>query len=141
MQEIQKVVQRQTVQKTIVWKTIQSMNQHPCAEDVFLEVHKQYEQISRATVFRILNDLAIEGKIRRLHTPYGADCYDYKMEDHWHIQCSECGDLIDIASEKTNLSDYPSKMNGFEIKSFTIIYEGLCPECQKKENADSISNI
>jgi Fe2+ or Zn2+ uptake regulation protein len=127
--------QRQTVQKTIVWETIQSMHTHPSAEEVYAEIHKKYEQVSRATVFRILNDLAKEKKILHLHMPYSADRYDYRLDKHWHIQCLECGKTADVPAGDVEDKDWAVENNieGYKLTGFLVVYEGICPQCQQKE--------
>jgi Fe2+ or Zn2+ uptake regulation protein len=125
---------RQTIQKTIVWDTIQTLHNHPSADDVYEKIHKKYEQISRATVCRILNDLAKEGKMLRLHMPYSADRYDYRVEKHWHIQCHECGKVIDVPAKVNDAIDYLDNNHGFKITGFLVVYEGICKDCQKKSS-------
>jgi Fe2+ or Zn2+ uptake regulation protein len=133
---MEKTARRQTIQKKLVWETIQSMHDHPRAEDVYLELHKKYENIGRATVFRILSDLAHDGKIVRVRAPYGADCYDYKTQHHWHIQCVKCGALVDIPAQEIEMMPSPTALNGFQVSGYTLVYEGLCPDCQKSCSKD-----
>jgi Fe2+ or Zn2+ uptake regulation protein len=128
--------QRNTLQKKILWDTIQSMRNHPSAQEVYEEISKKNLCISRASVFRILNDLSLEGKIIRLRLPYGSDCYDYKTENHWHIQCKSCGQVCDTVEGQDNFTQKPKELNGFEITGFTITYEGICPRCQKKQKGE-----
>ena len=129
---MEKTAKRQTIQKKLVWDTIQSMHEHPSAEAVYTEIHKKYESIGRATVFRILSDLAIDGKIVRVRAPYGADCYDYKTQHHWHIQCVKCGALMDVPAQEIGMSLPANSKNGFKVNGYTLVYEGICPNCQAK---------
>jgi len=132
MKEINK---RATIQKTIVWNMIQSMHNHPCAETVYQEIVKTNKNISRATVFRILNDLAKENKITRIHSPYGADCYDYKTYSHYHAQCSNCKSIADIEIEDIKIPALPIENANFTIKGFSIMYEGICSNCKNVNEA------
>ncbi|MDR0486386.1 MAG: transcriptional repressor [Elusimicrobiota bacterium] len=131
-----KTAKRNTLQRSIVWETIQQMANHPSAEEVFEKIREMHPRIGRATVFRNLGELARSKKIKRLHMPYSADCYDFKTAPHCHIQCSRCGSISDIASQKISY-DTPKSICGYKVTGFTLAYEGLCPNCQKyNETAD-----
>ncbi|MDR0822206.1 MAG: transcriptional repressor [Endomicrobium sp.] len=124
---------RITIQKTIVREKVMSMFNHPCAEEVFLEIYKEHPHISKATVFRILNDLAAEKKVKMLRVPYGANCFDYKTEPHYHIQCSKCESVEDVEVSDMQIPQSPLGTNGFTVTGYTLVYEGICPHCQSKK--------
>ena len=52
---------RNTIQKKLVHEALLRLNNHPTAEEIFAEVGSVYTQISRGTVYRILNQLAEQG--------------------------------------------------------------------------------
>ncbi|MDR3048636.1 MAG: transcriptional repressor [Elusimicrobiota bacterium] len=122
---------RMTIQKMIVEKKVMSMKNHPCAEEVFQEIYKEHPHISKATVFRILSDLADSEKIYRLHTPYGANCFDYRTDPHYHIQCSKCESVEDIEVRDVQIPQNPLETNGFTVTGYTLVYEGICPHCKE----------
>jgi Fe2+ or Zn2+ uptake regulation protein len=125
------LLKRNTVQKTFVWDTIQSITTHPSAETVFEKIRQQQGKVSRATVFRLLDGLAKDGKISRVRTPYGADCYDFRTDPHGHVQCTKCGRIIDVDIPGSTLSERPADAQGFTLTGVSIVYMGRCSECQK----------
>lgn len=64
-------VQRNTLQKEIVKRTVKGMRNHPSAQEVYNEVLRHYPGISKATVYRILNLLSESGEILRVKNPDG----------------------------------------------------------------------
>ncbi|WP_302826798.1 Fur family transcriptional regulator, partial [Anaerofustis stercorihominis] len=80
---------RNTIQKKIIFNTLKSMKEHPSAQEVYEKVHEKHSTISRATVFRVLNNLASLGHLNRLRMPDMPDLYDYKTTGHYHIKCRE----------------------------------------------------
>jgi Fe2+ or Zn2+ uptake regulation protein len=123
-------LKRKTIQKTAVWDTIQSLNTHPSAESVFQEIQNRNRKISRATVFRLLNGFSDEGQLLRLRMPYGPDCYDHRIEKHSHIQCTKCGAVADVFADGLTNLDKPANLCGYKLTGMSIVYEGLCPQCQ-----------
>ncbi|MEG2982634.1 MAG: transcriptional repressor [Raoultibacter sp.] len=122
---------RNTVQRTLVLQAVQSLHDHPTSADVYEVVRSQYPTISRATVYRNLGVLATQGEVLRVEVPNGADRYDFNHEDHYHIQCRLCGNIYDV--DMPPLDNLPARIadkHGFEIESYQIIFEGVCPSCQ-----------
>lgn len=126
---------RNTIQKKIIFNTLKEMKEHPSAQEVYEEVHGKHSTISRATVFRVLNNLAEAGHLFRIKIPGCADCYDYKTINHYHIKCSECNKISNMDS--SFLEDPIIKANeytNYKITGYTLIFEGICNECQKNNN-------
>jgi Fe2+ or Zn2+ uptake regulation protein len=62
---------RNTRQRQLVLEEVRSRHDHPTAEQIFDEVHKVDEHLSRATVYRNLHLLADEGIILSIKAPGG----------------------------------------------------------------------
>ncbi len=74
---------RNTVQRQIVLQAVLRMHDHPTADTVYAAVAADHPSISKATVYRNLNQLASQGEIRRVAVPNGADRYDFNLEEHY----------------------------------------------------------
>lgn len=128
-------MQRNTLQCSLVLKTVQELKCHATAEEVYSAVYNQYPNISKTTVYRNLNELANEGKIRKLEIPGQADHYDHIFSQHYHIRCLNCGKVFDIDLDKIiDLQSSIKNAFGFAVKGYDLIFKGICPKCQKKEN-------
>lgn len=122
---------RNTHQKQQVFKVLKSLRgEHPTADDVYKQVSQAIPSISRATVFRILNNLAAEGTINQLRTPDLLNRYDDWILPHHHLLCSSCRKVIDLeTSELKNFSNLPSEIAGCKVTGVDLVFRGLCPKC------------
>lgn len=130
---------RDTLQKKIVYETVTSMHSHPSADEVYCMVQKKHDSISKATVYRILGNLAEAGRIQRVRVFDGADRFDFNISSHYHMKCLECGRVFD--AEIPYLDALPEKLtnlNGFKICSCTVLFEGFCTECMQRKDVDKI---
>lgn len=125
---------RNTKQRNIVFSAVMALKNHPSADEVFHYIYQDHPSISRATVYRNLNRLAIEGTIKKVDIPSGADRFDYRLDDHYHFQCLSCGKVYDVNKEDVSGAQMAvNEDHGFDISSVDIVFKGLCPDCSKKK--------
>ena len=74
---------------------VTELQQHPTAEQVFLEMKREHPSIALGTVYKHLNALAEEGLLHRITESGSPDRYD-RTERHDHMICSRCGKIEDI---------------------------------------------
>lgn len=130
---------RNTIQRTLVYEAVNTLHSHPTADEIFDEVGRVHPAISRATVYRNLNVLAEDGKIRRLPVPGGADRYDHVTEPHYHVRCEVCGRVFDVDMEiLEDVHSHIRDARGFRFLGYDIIFRGVCPECLCKEQKGNV---
>ena len=61
----------------------------------------------------------------------GADHFDHQTFPHYHVHCSECGKVADVAMPVEELVDMLSDTSGYKIMGYSLQFDGLCPECAK----------
>lgn len=121
---------RNTIQRELIFKAVMALACHATADEVYAAVSRQHPTISRATVYRNLNVLAEEGKIRKLAIPEGADRFDQVVEEHYHLRCERCGRVFDVEMDcQINLECHIHTMAGFVITGHDLTFRGICPEC------------
>lgn len=126
---------RNTFQKQLIRDTVMSMHEHPTADDVYDAIKEKCPTISRATVYRVLNNLANEAQVRRVSLPSAADRYDFTLKNHYHIKCTVCGKIDDsFFPYKDDIGIDIKDNNGYKITGHTIMFEGICPQCLSKQN-------
>lgn len=107
---------------------------HPTADSVYMNVRKEFPNISLGTVYRNLTLLADLGEILRLRLGDGTDHFDYTTDPHYHFMCNECGSVMDL--EMKNLDEIESiasaNFDG-EIAGHVTYFNGTCGHCLKKE--------
>ena len=133
------VQRRNTIQKKLVLDAVQSLQNHPTAEEVYRHIIKTYKNISKGTVYRNLNMLVEEDVIQKVMVMDGADRFDHTMTDHNEIRSDLCGNVYDVPAEAGELADRMISMDtdflkksGFTVSGHEIIFRGICPYCSKK---------
>ena len=108
-------------------------NEFVNADDIEKFLKKRNISIGLTTIYRYLNSLEKQGKVRveyREHTKY----YQYISEEcnnHYHLQCKKCGKLIHLHCEEIEgLKEHIAKEHNFEIDSMATIM-GICATCNR----------
>lgn len=122
---------RNTIQRMVVYQTVNKLKNHATAEDIYFEVRKDYPHISKGTVYRNLNKLCDEGEIKRRRVPGEADRYDHICSDHYHGKCLRCGKIMDLdIAYHPEFDDLPNLKSGFRVVGHDIVFHGICEECE-----------
>lgn len=122
---------RNTVQRDLVLQAVTALHTHPTADEVYLMITEKYPSISKATVYRNLNLLAEEGRIRKISVPAGADRYDFHAAPHYHIRCVRCGQVFDVDMPyQPQIHEKIRDTHGFFIQGHDIVFQGICPQCK-----------
>jgi Fur family peroxide stress response transcriptional regulator len=124
-----------TVQRRVILETMVSRDDHPTAEQIYEAVQERVPEISRATVYRVLESLVQLGAIGRAHHLGTAIRFDSNTSHHHHMVCVRCNRVIDF--EDTRLNDLPlpdRSGTGFRTTDYSIHFTGLCAECQQADD-------
>lgn len=125
--------QRNTKQRQLVLETVQSRKDHPTVDTIYTDVREKDGKISRGTVYRNLNILA-EGKEITQVKILAADRYDFRRDNHYHIICTSCGTVCDAPiGYNEGFDKIIEAETGFYIDRHRTVFEGICPECAKKQ--------
>ncbi len=131
-----------TKQKDIILSFLKSnYKEHFTVEDLHDMLKSSGNKVSKSTIYRYLDKLELEGKVRKyVLKEQSSACYEYveNPEDdntHFHIQCSECGDLLNIDCNyfKEMISHVMAHHN-FNIDYSKTVFYGTCCKCSKNEN-------
>jgi Fe2+ or Zn2+ uptake regulation protein len=121
---------RNTKQKGVILEALTRLNCHASASMVYKEVKKDNPTISRATVFRVLSEQAEDGNLLRIHFTGEDDRFDITLKPHYHISCSRCGYVADVAlTDMKEPENYVTDSMGFLVQSHNLEFIGLCPRC------------
>ncbi len=132
MEEI-KAGQRNTRQRHEVYETVVAHHDHPTADEIYLDLRNRDDKISRGTVYRNLNLLSESEEINHIRVP-GVDRFDSRLDRHYHMICSVCGKVVDVPLDYQDAFDEEIEARtGFAVKRHRMVFEGICPDCRKKE--------
>lgn len=121
---------RNTIQRSLVLETVQELQCHATAEEIYDTIVKKHANISRGTVYRNLNLLSDIGQIRKMEMPSGADRFDHQCHKHYHARCIKCGRVFDVEMEViADLEKNIKNTHGFEFIEHDLIFKGICLEC------------
>ena len=125
---------RKTFQKALTLDAVREMKSHPTADQVYAYVSEKYPEISRATVYRNLNQLSEAGEILRFKNPCGADHFEPLTEPHYHFMCKKCGEILNIklAFDIDVLANNCQDKARCIVTDHLLVFEGICEKCCNK---------
>ncbi len=125
------MIRRNTIQCALVLEVVNKLGCHPTADEIYDELVKEHQSISRATVYRNLQRLCEIGDIRKREIPGGADHFDHLCSNHYHARCIKCGRVFDVDMEYiADIEKSIKDTHGFVFNGHDIVFKGICSECK-----------
>lgn len=120
-------MQRKTRQRSAIVELLQQRNYHPTAEEIHEAVKQKVHSISLGTVYRNLEQLVEEDLVIRIDGP-GAARYEGRHEDHLHLHCLSCGEIVDLwpSGDVINRDTLPQD---FQVCDYDLLLYGCCNRC------------
>lgn len=122
-----------TAQRLAVYRAIET-RPHAIADDIWQAVKQELGVISRQAVYDALNAMSEHGIIRRIQPAGSAARYEHRVDNHHHLACRRCANVIDIDCA---IGEAPCLIaehdHGYVIDEAEVTYWGICPECQKRK--------
>jgi len=131
---------RMTQQRSVILEEVRrDLDQHLTADEIYERVRKQLPRISLGTVYRNLEVLAELDEIQKLELSGSISRFDGNPKGHYHIRCMRCG-RVDNApvAPMQKLEDELYGSTVYTIIGHRLEFTGLCPECSKSQDLDSI---
>ena len=124
---------KRTVQRRAVFTYLCGNREHPTVDTVWRCVRATVPDVSLDSVYRILDDFAGAGVIRRLE---GAKVirYDADTRPHEHFVCSRCGRIDDFACVDADLVTAQCRDFG-RVDVVEVTVHGVCHACLSAEAA------
>lgn len=127
-----------TIQRRAILQAILGREDHPTADQIHAQIRTQLPNVSRTSVYRILEMLVETGMITKICHPGSAARFDPKLHRHHHLVCLSCERIMDI--EEPQLDDLPlprGHAHGFQIQDYHIHFRGLCAPCARKQRTQA----
>jgi len=124
---------RNTRQRIVILEELMKLKTHPTADELYDKVKRRLPKISLGTVYRNLEMLANEGKIKRLDMYGSAKRYDADMSDHSHMRCIKCDGVFDLPPlHCLKFNRTLNRVQGHKIMNYSITFYGVCSSCLEK---------
>ena len=111
---------------------ISKQDSHVTASDIISHLYQNNTRVGTATVYRFLEMLVSDGKVRRYNSKDGA-CFQWaggECADHYHFICNKCGNLYHIECESLDkISSHISERHGFKVDMSNTVFCGECAGC------------
>lgn len=122
-------MERNTSQKQVILDYVRGVNTHPTAEEIFSAIKERLPNVSRATVYRVLQQFKRRGEIKEL--PTHVRRYDGDLSKHYHFICNECNGVFDVFNsvEEMRVND---KVDLGRVKVYEVYFYGECKSCNAK---------
>jgi Fur family ferric uptake transcriptional regulator len=135
--------QRYTDQQRNMVRYIFSQHNHFDADQLIDAMKQEGFRVSRATVYRTLAKLVDAGLLRKLELgPRMCYEHDYGYPQHEHLQCGECGKMIEFQSPalETALREV-CRQQHFNASGHTLIIRGTCSDCNRSRGAKRMLDL
>lgn len=120
-----------TAQRRVVLEVLYARPTHPTIDEIWDEARRIMPEISRTTVYRILETFARLRLIRKVSHPGAVARYESRTGRHHHLLCIECGRMEDLDDPSLDGIALPGSKSGFQIEDYSIQFRGLCSQCAR----------
>ena len=128
---------RMTNQRKTILETVRNMHTHATADEIYQSVREKLPKISLGTVYRNLDLLVSQGRLKRLDFSGAQRRYDGNLHFHYHMKCVACGKVVDAPMDPiTDMEMDLREKTDFEIFGYELEFFGLCPICKKEKKQD-----
>ena len=130
---------RMTNQRRLLLSILDSLGEHPTAEELLLIAREQDSDLNLSTVYRTLRWLEAENLVsaRLFAEERRQERFDAALpSEHHHFMCTRCKNVIEFDTDL--LVDIKSQFqdsSGASVRTGSIVLYGLCPKCHR-ENTD-----
>ena len=115
--------------RAIIQGLLEDDGTHPTAEQVFTRAQSTMPDMSHATVYNTLHELAEVGVLLELGLGPRERRYDLNTTDHAHLVCLGCGRVEDVPCDSEMLTLSPEHTHGFQVVGCNVVFRGYCPAC------------
>jgi Fur family ferric uptake transcriptional regulator len=129
---------RITQQRRVLVDHVFARHEHFDADELIDRLGSLEEgaKVSRATVYRALDELVEAGLLRKM-TISGRSVYerDYGYPQHDHLHCTVCDSLFEFQSDElASLREAVAVEHGFRVTGHRLTISGVCGSCASKRH-------
>ncbi|MEN8184059.1 MAG: transcriptional repressor [Myxococcota bacterium] len=121
---------RATRQRIAVLSLLRARKGHPTAAEMHSRLLRKMPDLSKKTVYEILDALVNAGLAGRVTEGGEPARYEGNRNPHYHARCRVCGRLYDVpAKADAQIRGRTPLPEGFQVESIRVSLEGRCLRC------------
>jgi len=102
---------------------------HMNVDQLYKSLLIKFPSISLATIYKNINAMLDICFLAEVKLPNAKSVYELTKEEHSHVLCSKCGDVIDITLDLSKLCEQAKEKSNYILKDSAIVFNGICPKC------------
>ena len=136
-QHCRKAGMKVTGPRLTIFRVLQGNREHPVVDQVWKAARTELPNISRESVYRILNDIVAHGVIAMLDRSDVVARYDSNPERHDHFFCTRCGRVFDFEAPQLPNLVAPLAEKFGRVEHTEARVQGICKECLAQNATES----
>lgn len=124
---------KSTVQRRRILEALNnSVNKHVSAEDLYKLLKSNAEEVSLATIYRVLAQFEMIGIVTKHNFEDNFSVFELSQQDHHdHLICNKCGKIIEFVDDTIeNRQIEIASQNHFKITGHSLRINGICNQCR-----------
>jgi Fur family ferric uptake transcriptional regulator len=122
---------RLTPQRQLVLDAVRRLG-HSTPDALATEVQRSAPSVNITTIYRTLELLEQLGLVRHTHLDHGAPTYHPAEDEHVHLVCRRCGDVVEESTDLVaGLVSELAEQRRFAVDVGHITIFGTCGTCQQ----------
>jgi Fur family peroxide stress response transcriptional regulator len=119
-----------TPQRLVIIESIDKYG-HINIDSLYEEVKSKFSSISLATIYKNIHSMISNMLLLEVKIPNQKSVYEIIKEQHSHLVCKDCGEVIDIKIDTTRIVENISVDYKFSIDKSDLVFSGSCESCVK----------
>jgi Fur family peroxide stress response transcriptional regulator len=120
-----------TPQRLVIIESIDKYG-HINIDRLYEEVKAKFSSISLATIYKNINSMIKNMLLQEVKIPNQKSVFEIVKEQHSHLVCSNCFEVLDIKVNTTKITKAISLDYQFIIDKSDLLFSGKCKNCSDK---------
>lgn len=129
---------RMTIQRRLIFSLLDSLGEHPTAEELLILAREQDPDLNLSTVYRTLRWLEAENLVssRVFAEERRQERFDAALpSEHHHFMCTGCKNVIEFDTGLFGtIKGQFQELNGAKVETGSIVLYGLCSNCRQTKS-------
>ncbi len=126
---------RMTIQRRLIFSLLDSLEEHPTAEELLILAREQDPDLNLSTVYRTMRWLVAENLVssRVFAEERRQERFDAALpSEHHHFMCTSCKNVIEFDTGLFGtIKGQFQELNGAKVETGSIVLYGLCSNCRQ----------